>query len=53
MLKWARANKCPWNEDTCVMTAEGDHREVLKWARAKECSFNDKAEKAFYLYKSS
>ncbi len=34
ILKWARANGCKWNEDTCSNAATGGHLEVLKWARA-------------------
>jgi hypothetical protein len=33
MLKWARANGCPWNERTCANAAEGGHIELLRWAR--------------------
>ena len=37
VLKWARANGCPWDEWTCACAAEGGHLEVLKWARENDC----------------
>tara|TARA_B110000046_G_scaffold93492_1_gene101435 strand:- start:44 stop:256 length:213 start_codon:yes stop_codon:yes gene_type:complete len=41
VLKWARANGCPWDEDTCEAAAEGGQLEVLEWAVANGCpSFN-------------
>ena len=40
MLKWARANGCPWNEFTCECAAENGHLEVLKWARANGCPWD-------------
>ena len=33
MLKWARENGCPWDEQTCAYAAEGGHIELLRWAR--------------------
>ena len=32
VLRWARANGCPWDEATCASAAESGHFEVLKWA---------------------
>jgi hypothetical protein len=29
ILKWARKNKCPWDERTCANAAFGGHFEVL------------------------
>ena len=41
MLKWARANGCPWKERTCdEIAAGGGHLEVLQWARANGCPWN-------------
>jgi hypothetical protein len=37
VLKWARANGCPWDEQTCSYGAGGGHLEVLQWARANGC----------------
>ena len=37
ILKWARENGCPWNEDTCANAAENGYLEVLKWARENGC----------------
>ena len=38
ILKWARANGCPWgNEKTCAFAAKGGHLAVLKWARENGC----------------
>jgi hypothetical protein len=42
VLKWARENGCPWNEDTCAYAAKGGHLEVLKWARANGCPWDEK-----------
>ena len=36
-LKWARENRCQWNEDTCSSAARGEHLDVLKWARENGC----------------
>ena len=35
MLKWARENDCPWDEETCAKAAKGGYLEVLKWARER------------------
>ena len=37
VLQWARANGCPWNEDTCAFAARGGQLVVLEWARANGC----------------
>jgi hypothetical protein len=36
VLKWARANGCPWMEHTCTCAARGGHLAVLQWARARD-----------------
>lgn len=41
VLKWARANGCPWYEFTCAMAALDGHLKVLKWARANGCPWNE------------
>jgi hypothetical protein len=33
LIKWARENGCPWNEDTYSSAAKNGHLEVLKWLR--------------------
>ena len=33
VLKWARANGCPWDWRTCSEAAYGGHLELLRWAR--------------------
>jgi len=34
VLRWARANECPWDERTCAYAAERrGNLEVLKWLR--------------------
>ena len=38
VLKWARENGSPWDEDICAYAAESGHFEVLKWARENGCS---------------
>ena len=42
MLKWARANGCPWCENTCAGAAEGGHLELLRWARENGCPWDEK-----------
>ena len=37
MLRWARANGCPWDAQTCSGAAFEGHLEVLHWARVKGC----------------
>ena len=41
VLQWARAQGCPWDEETCVGAALGGHLaasdSVLQWARAQGC----------------
>ena len=37
VIKWARANDCPWDEDICSLAAQRGHLDVLKWARANGC----------------
>src|SRR5271156_2108265 len=37
LIKWARANGCPWNESTCGYAAWAGHLEVLQWAHANGC----------------
>ena len=41
ILKWARTNQCPWNEDTCACAAKNGHLEILKWARANQCPWDE------------
>ena len=40
MLKWARANGCPWDYWTCSGAAEGGHLELLEWAAGQGCDWN-------------
>ena len=36
LLQWARAQQCPWDEDTCSYAAAMNGLlELLKWARTK------------------
>ena len=37
LLKWARANGCPWNSKVCWLAAHSGHFEVLKWLIANGC----------------
>jgi hypothetical protein len=41
ILQWARANGCPWNEETCAGAARCGHLEVLQWARANGCPWDE------------
>ena len=40
MLRWARENRCPWDELTCRYAAQGGHLEVLRWAREHDCPWS-------------
>jgi len=40
VLKWARANDCPWNMWTCAHAARNGHPGILQWARANGCPWN-------------
>lgn len=37
VLQWARANGCPWDEETCRRAVQGGHLAVLLWAYAHGC----------------
>jgi len=39
-LAWAKANGCPWIEETCALTARGGHLDVLRWAREHHCPWD-------------
>ncbi|KAG5179362.1 hypothetical protein JKP88DRAFT_280471 [Tribonema minus] len=38
--KWARAEGCPWDEDTSAQAAASGHLGVLQWARAEGCPWD-------------
>src|SRR5437868_7019190 len=40
LIKWARANGCPWKKGICAYAAEGGHLEVLQWARTNGCDWD-------------
>ena len=40
VMKWLRANGCPWNEETCMGATEGGQQKVLQWARANGCPWD-------------
>ncbi len=40
ILQWARANDCPWDEQTCSEAASAGHFEVLKWAVENGCPWD-------------
>ena len=40
VLKWARANGCPWGVEMSQNAAKGGHLEVLRWAREKDCPWD-------------
>ena len=40
LIKWARANGCPWDEWTCAFAALGGQLEVLKWAITNGCAYD-------------
>ena len=41
LLRWARANGCPWDERTYAAVAAGGNLEVLQWARANDCPWDE------------
>ena len=41
MLQWARANGCPWNEDTCGFAAFKGHLDILQWAYSNGCPWDE------------
>ena len=40
VLQWARANGCPWDEETCAFATIGGHLEVLQWLHANGCPWD-------------
>lgn len=40
ILKWARANGCPWDEVTTRAAVEGKHWDILRWAVSNGCPWN-------------
>jgi hypothetical protein len=40
-LAWAKANGCPWEENTCAFAAQGGHLNVLMWARKHHILWNE------------
>ena len=55
VLRWARANGCPWDEATCASAAESGHFEVLKWERLSKAGttcYTCKATKTSQWYNS-
>jgi hypothetical protein len=39
VLKWLRANGCPWDAMTCCSAAASGKLKVLQWARANGCEW--------------
>jgi len=40
VLRWAREQDCPWDEDTCAFAAAGGHLAVLQWAQEHGCPWD-------------
>jgi hypothetical protein len=40
VLKWARDNGCPWDEETCSEAVESGHLEILKYLRSQGCPWD-------------
>jgi hypothetical protein len=38
VLKYAHANGCPWDYETCAQAEKNEHTDVLEWARLHGCS---------------
>ena len=45
LLKWCRANECPWNKLTCSHAAYNGHLEFLKWVRLNGCPWDEETYK--------
>ena len=41
VLKWLRANNCPWDQLTCAAAAEHGHLHVLRWACENGCPWRE------------
>lgn len=41
MLKWARENDCPWDENTCTVAAMMGHLDLVNWARENGCPWDE------------
>jgi len=41
VLRWAREQHHPWDEETCAAAARGGHLEVLQWARRRGCPWGE------------
>jgi hypothetical protein len=41
VLLWARANGCPWDENTCMGAVKGGHLEILEWLRLNRCPWDE------------
>ena len=37
VLRWARENGCPWDNETTHQAVRGGHRKVFQWARQNGC----------------
>lgn len=40
LVRWARKNGCPWDEDTCSEAAAGGHLITLQWLRENGCPWD-------------
>ena len=47
VLKWLRAEGCPWDEDACTEAAWYGRLEVLKWLRDNGCPEYDSDSRRF------
>jgi hypothetical protein len=39
VLRWCRANGCPWDASTCANAAKNGHLGLLHWCRANGCPY--------------
>ena len=40
VLKWLRAEGCPWYYETCLFAVDKGHVELLRWARENGCPWH-------------
>jgi hypothetical protein len=41
LLAWAKANRCPWDERVCALTAKYGQVDALQLARELDCPWNE------------
>ena len=37
VLRWARENGCPWDENTCAFAKAYNHVDIVRWVTENGC----------------